>query len=88
MDPRDDGARPARNGSGLLRVAVGAFLGGMGALLVVFGLHLLGYRDLPSWLSIGAIAATSIGFGLGLVALLREARTPPVTGMGLQRPGA
>lgn len=60
----------------LMRVAVGSFAAGIVALLVVLGLFLLGYTDLPWWLSVGAILLTSAGFLLGLFGLLREARSP------------
>lgn len=70
--PRQAGERPAT----LMRVAVGSFAAGIVALLVVLGLFLLGYTDLPWWLSVGAILLTSAGFFFGLFGLLREARSP------------
>lgn len=68
---------PARTGkpSRLLRTALGLFVVGLLFVVVVFLLFAMGNTDLPSWLSVVAIGCTSVGFGLGLIALLREARS-------------
>lgn len=58
----------------LIPVAVGFFAAGLLAVLVVLGLYAFGQTELPWWLSVTAVGLTSIGFALGLVALLREAR--------------
>lgn len=59
----------------LMRTAVTLFGLGLIFIVVVFGLFALGKTDLPLWLSAVAIGCTSAGFGLGLIALLREARS-------------
>lgn len=59
----------------LVPLAVGCFVAGILAVLVVLGLYLAGQTELPWWLSVLAVGLTSAGFGLGLVALLREARS-------------
>lgn len=58
----------------LIPLAVGCFAAGLLAVLVVLGLYAAGQSDLPWWLSVLAVALTSLGFGLGLIALVREAR--------------
>ena len=58
----------------LVPLAVGCFVAGIVTVLVILGLYLAGQTELPWWLSVAAIGLTSAGFGLGLVALLREAR--------------
>ncbi len=57
-----------------MRVALASFVAGLIFVLVVFSMFALGHTDLPWWLSTAAIGCTSAGFGLGLIALLREAR--------------
>lgn len=64
-----------RKPSLIMRVAMASFGLGLAFVLVVFLLFALGNTNLPVWLSLGAIGFTSAGFGLGLVALVREART-------------
>lgn len=58
----------------LVPAAVACFAAGVLGILVVLGLFLAGQRDLPWWLSVAAVGLTSLGFALGLVALLKEAR--------------
>lgn len=59
----------------LMPVAVGLFAVGMLAVIAVLVLYTLGRTDLPWWLNASAGACTAIGFALGLVALVREARS-------------
>lgn len=59
----------------LMPVAVAFFAVGVLALIAVLAMYMLGYEDLPVWLNVGAGACTAIGFGLGLIALVREARS-------------
>lgn len=60
--------------SALVRCALASFVAGMLVVVVIFGLFAAGFSDLPPWISIAAITLTSVGFGLGLIALVREAR--------------
>lgn len=59
----------------LMPVAVGLFAVGLLAVLAVLVLYSLGHENLPWWLNTGAGACTALGFGLGLVALVHEARS-------------
>ncbi|MGH3433241.1 MAG: hypothetical protein ACRDQB_10440 [Thermocrispum sp.] len=61
----------------LMPVAVGSFTGGVLGVLVILGLFLAGQTELPWWLSVAAVVLTSVGFALGLVGLLCEARGRP-----------
>lgn len=67
-----DASRPRLR---LVPLAVGCFAAGILVVLVVLGLFLAGQTELPWWLSVAAVGLTSAGFGLGLIALLREARS-------------
>ncbi|RZQ61823.1 hypothetical protein [Amycolatopsis suaedae] len=68
-------ARPAApRKSFLMRLGIGLFAVGMLAVLTVFVLFALGWKDLPVWLSAAAGVITPLGLGLGLIALVREHR--------------
>jgi hypothetical protein len=58
----------------LMRVGVGLFAVGMAAVVAVFIMFAAGLADLPIWLSAAAGVITPLGLGLGLIALVREAR--------------
>jgi hypothetical protein len=58
----------------LMRVGVSLFALGMLAVVAVFAMFAAGLDDLPVWLSAGAGVVTPLGLGLGLIALVREAR--------------
>ena len=60
--------------TGLLGVGVTLFLVGLIAVGVIMVLFATGSHDLPLWLNLTAMLAP-VGFGLGLVAILREARS-------------
>lgn len=55
-------------------VAVALFTLGILAVVAVFVLFAGGQQDLPVWLSGAAGVLTPLGLGLGLYALIREAR--------------
>ena len=59
----------------LMRVGIGLFGIGMLAVLVVFVMFAAGLENLPVWLSVVAGVITPLGLLLGLIALVREART-------------
>ncbi|MFD9894608.1 hypothetical protein ACFWY9_35125 [Amycolatopsis sp. NPDC059027] len=59
----------------LMRIGIGLFGLGMLAVVVVFILFATGMENLPVWLSVGAGVVTPLGLLLGLIALVREART-------------
>lgn len=59
----------------LIPLAVGCFAAGMLGVLVILGLFVFGQTDLPWWLSVATVTLMTVGFALGLVALLREARS-------------
>lgn len=61
--------------SALMRAATSCFAAGMVAVVVILVLFALGRTDLPWWLSVSAVGFASVGFLLGLIALLREARS-------------
>ncbi len=58
----------------MVQAAVACFAAGILGVLVILGLYAAGQTELPWWLNVAAIGLTTIGFALGLVALLREAR--------------
>ncbi|SNR56545.1 hypothetical protein SAMN06265360_11081 [Haloechinothrix alba] len=70
-----DSATPRSRPSRMMALSVGLFVIGMIAVAAVFVLFALGHTDLPVWLSVSAIGFTSVGFGSGLVTLVREARS-------------
>ncbi|MFF0143952.1 hypothetical protein ATK36_4134 [Amycolatopsis sulphurea] len=59
----------------LMRIGIGLFAIGMAAVLAVFVLFATGMENLPVWLSAAAGVITPLGLLLGLIALVREART-------------
>lgn len=67
--------RDASRTSVIMPVAIALFSTGMIATVTIFLLYAFGYTELPLWLSLSAIGCTSVGFALGFVALLREARS-------------
>ncbi|MDV6014373.1 hypothetical protein [Haloechinothrix sp. LS1_15] len=67
--------RPSR----MMVTAIALFAIGLLAVAVVFGLYAFGHTELPLWLSVTAVGCTSAGFGLGLITLVREARSQRVT---------
>jgi protein-S-isoprenylcysteine O-methyltransferase Ste14 len=70
-------AHPTPGGrSAIMTVAVGLFAVGLVAVVAILALFAFGRDNLPWWLSVWAVVLTSAGFGLGLIALLREARSP------------
>lgn len=69
------GLSPRRPRSWLLPFGVACFAIGLTAIAVVLGLYLLGKGELPLWLNVAAVGCTSLGFALGLIALVREARS-------------
>ncbi|WP_019855635.1 hypothetical protein [Actinopolyspora mortivallis] len=54
-------------------VAVGTFCVGLLVILLVFGLSVLGYRNLPWWLN-ALTMLCPLGLGVGLVSLVVRAR--------------
>jgi hypothetical protein len=58
----------------LMRIGIGLFALGMLAVLAVFILFAAGLENLPVWLSAAAGVITPLGLGLGIIALVREAR--------------
>ena len=59
----------------LMRVGIGLFALGMLAVLAVFVMFAAGLENLPVWLSAAAGIITPLGLGLGLIALMLEARS-------------
>ncbi|GAA4537193.1 hypothetical protein GCM10023192_36880 [Amycolatopsis samaneae] len=59
----------------LMRIGIGLFGLGMLAVLAVFVLFAAGLENLPVWLSVAAGVITPLGLLLGLIALVREARS-------------
>ncbi|GAA3555097.1 hypothetical protein GCM10022222_43420 [Amycolatopsis ultiminotia] len=59
----------------LMRIGIGLFGIGMAAVLAVFVLFAAGLENLPVWLSAVAGVITPLGLLLGLIALVREARS-------------
>jgi len=59
----------------LMRVGIGLFALGMLAVLTVFVMFAAGLENLPVWLSAAAGIITPLGLGLGLIALMLEARS-------------
>jgi hypothetical protein len=64
----------SRKPNRLVPLAVACFVAGILGVLVILGLFAAGQTELPWWLNVAAIGLTTIGFALGLVALVREAR--------------
>jgi hypothetical protein len=64
----------AQRQSTLMRIGVGLFALGMLAVMAVFVMFAAGMENLPVWLSAAAGVITPLGLGLGLIALVREAR--------------
>ena len=60
--------------SALVTCAAVVFVLGTLALAAVFADYLAGHRDLPLWLNVCAGVLIPAGLGLGLVALLADAR--------------
>ncbi|MFD8496534.1 hypothetical protein SAMN05421504_102124 [Amycolatopsis xylanica] len=58
----------------LMRLGIGLFAIGMLAVFAVFIMFAAGLQNLPIWLSAAAGVITPLGLGLGLIALVREAR--------------
>ncbi|MDT7729587.1 MAG: hypothetical protein QOI21_6163 [Actinomycetota bacterium] len=67
-------SKRARRKPVLMRVGVSLFGLGMLAVVAVFVMFAAGLDDLPVWLSAAAGVITPLGLGLGLIALVREAR--------------
>jgi hypothetical protein len=65
---------PAPRTSTLMRIGVALFALGMLAVVAVFIMFAAGIENLPIWLSAAAGVITPLGLGLGLIALVREAR--------------
>lgn len=59
----------------LMRIGIGLFALGMLAVLTVFVMFAAGLENLPVWLSAAAGIITPLGLLLGLIALVREARS-------------
>ncbi|MBB4688003.1 hypothetical protein [Amycolatopsis jiangsuensis] len=59
----------------LMRIGIGLFGVGMVAVLAVFVMFAAGLENLPVWLSAAAGLITPLGLLLGLIALVREARS-------------
>ncbi|WP_033374515.1 hypothetical protein [Actinopolyspora halophila] len=59
--------------SSAMPVAVGMFCAGLVVVLVVFGMSVFGYRDLPWWLNAMTMLCP-LGLGAGLVSALARAR--------------
>jgi hypothetical protein len=57
-----------------MRIGVALFALGMLAVVAVFIMFAAGIENLPIWLSAAAGVITPLGLGLGLIALVREAR--------------
>lgn len=58
----------------LLPLAVGLFAVGVLAIIAVFVLFTTGHSDLPLWLNAAATYLPAIGLGLGVIAVIRDAR--------------
>ncbi|MFD9703534.1 hypothetical protein [Lentzea sp. NPDC059081] len=58
----------------LLPLAVGLFAVGVLAIVAVFVLFATGHSDLPVWLNVAATYLPAVGLGLGIVAVVRNAR--------------
>ncbi|MEC3978588.1 hypothetical protein [Amycolatopsis sp. H20-H5] len=58
----------------LMRLGIGLFALGMVAVLAVFIMFAAGLENLPVWLSAAAGIITPLGLGLGIIALVHEAR--------------
>jgi hypothetical protein len=65
---------PTPRTSTLMRIGVALFALGMLAVVAVFIMFAAGIENLPIWLSAAAGVITPLGLGLGLIALVREAR--------------
>lgn len=59
--------------SGTMPVAVSMFCAGLIVVLVIFGMSVFGYRDLPWWLNAMAMLSP-LGLAVGLVSALARAR--------------
>ena len=68
-------ATTSARSSKLVPVAVAIFAIGLIALAAVFVLYVSGHKDLPLWLNSSAGVLVLLGLALGLVALIREARS-------------